>query len=173
MADLPTAEAVARFDALTQPEARALLERCCGSQRWVEAMLAARPFHSAEALHASARELWAALGPLDYREAFAHHPEIGASLDVLRQKFAATEDLSRAEQAGASEASETTIRALAEYNRIYRERFGYSFIVCATGKSAQEMLELLQTRLDHDPARELAIAAAEQEKITRLRLEKI
>jgi 2-oxo-4-hydroxy-4-carboxy-5-ureidoimidazoline decarboxylase len=170
---LPSAEAVARLDATAETEARLLLARCCGSSRWVEGMLRARPFGSAGALLQTALKMWAGLGSPDFREAFGHHPEIGANLADLRQKFGATADLSQAEQAGASEAGEVTIQALARDNETYRKRFGYSFVVCATGKSAEEMLALLQTRLEHGAEEELAIAAAEQAKITQLRLEKI
>ena len=136
-------------------------------------MLERRPFASRADLLCAATEVWANLDPQDYLEAFAHHPEIGASLEELRQKFAATADLSRAEQGAALGASEATLLALREGNHAYRSRFGYSFIVCATGKSAQEMLTLLQARLNHSPEQELLLAAAEQSKITRLRLERL
>ena len=170
---LPSVEAVARLDESPVADARAVIERCCGSSRWVEGMLRARPFGSARTLLETARGVWANLGAADFREAFAHHPEIGANLADLRRKFGTTADLAQTEQAGAREASEITIQALAHYNRIYRERFGFSFIVCATGKSAEEMLTLLQARLEHSADEELVIAAAEQAKITHLRLEKI
>jgi 2-oxo-4-hydroxy-4-carboxy-5-ureidoimidazoline decarboxylase len=117
--------------------------------------------------------VWAQLGPDDYREAFSHHPEIGANLGDLRKKFEKTADWSRAEQSAALGASEATLLALRDGNRAYRERFGFSFIVCATGKGAEEMLALLQTRLKHSPDLELDIAATEQAKITHLRLEKL
>ena len=135
-------------------------------------MLARRPFSSRAAVFVAASEVWAELGPGDYLEAFSHHPEIGANLDELRQRFAATADLSRAEQGAAADASEQTLIAIRQGNRAYRARFGYSFIVCATGKSAQQMLELLRARLPNAAERELVIAAAEQAKITHLRLEK-
>jgi 2-oxo-4-hydroxy-4-carboxy-5-ureidoimidazoline decarboxylase len=172
-AGLPGSEALARLNALPEQEARSALTRCCGATRWVEQMLRGRPFASARALHEAAENIWALLAAEDMREAFAQHPEIGASVAELRRKFGATQDLSRAEQALVSEASEATLQALARGNASYRERFGYSFIVCATGKSAQEMLDILRSRIDHAPEVELTIAAAEQAKITRLRLEKI
>jgi len=136
-------------------------------------MLARLPFASHTALYAAAVEVWAQLGPDDYREAFSHHPEIGANLDELRAKFAKTAAWSQAEQSAALGASEATLHALRDGNRAYRERFGFSFIVCATGKSAEEMLALLQARLKHAPDLELDIAATEQAKITHLRLEKL
>jgi 2-oxo-4-hydroxy-4-carboxy-5-ureidoimidazoline decarboxylase len=106
-------------------------------------------------------------------EAFSHHPEIGADSNELRRRFAGTADLAQNEQAGASGASDETLQALRELNRAYRERFGYSFIVCATGKSAAQMLAILQQRLGSTPQDELVTAAAEQAQITHLRLEKI
>jgi len=136
-------------------------------------MLRARPFASAGALLSEAEEAWARLEECDYLEAFAHHPEIGADLSELRKKFASTAELSLGEQAGATTASEETLLALRAGNRAYRERFGYSFIVCATGKSALQMLALLEQRLPNPADSELHIAAAEQAKITRLRLEKL
>jgi hydroxyisourate hydrolase len=171
--DGPSLEALARLNAQPARDARAALERCCGSTRWVETMLAGRPFATPESLRRAAEAGFAALGPEDYREAFAHHPEIGANLQELRQKFASTAALSWAEQAGASEASEATLQALAAENRRYRERFGFSFIVCATGKSASEMLAILRARFENSAHDELFIAAAEQVKITRLRLQKL
>lgn len=165
--------ALERLNQLPDADARPLLTRCCGAARWVEGMLQARPFASLEALFARADSLWRELDASDYRDAFAHHPEIGAELDELRRKFAATADLSQREQASVAHASDATLRALRDGNRAYRERFGYSFIVCATGKSADEMLQLLERRLANDSELELAVAAEEQAKITRLRLEQL
>jgi len=149
---------------LPADEARAALHRCCGSRRWVAEMLARRPWPSAAALYGDAGAVWAALGRADILEAFAQHPRIGAS---------GGDSWSRQEQAGAAEADDATLRALREANDRYFDRFGYIFIVCATGKTAAEMLALVQRRLSNDPTRELAIAAAEQARITRLRLEKL
>ncbi len=169
----PSARAVARLNALPEPEARQTLARCCGATRWVQGMLEGRPYESAHALLLRAEAVWAALEASDHLEAFSHHPEIGANIAELRQKFAATAELSQREQAGAADASDETLHALRSQNRAYRERFGYLFIVCASGKSAREMLELLEVRLAHEPEAELGIAAAEQAKITCLRLEQL
>ena len=149
------------------------LARCCGSQRWVERMLRARPYASAQALYALADRTWRELDASDYVEAFSHHPQIGADLGELRRKFGSTADWSLSEQAGTANAEHATLEALRDANRDYLEKFGFIFIVCATGKSAAQMLELLRARLPNDPATELGIAAAEQAKITRLRLEKL
>lgn len=157
---------------LPEPEAYAALERCCGSARWVRAMLAARPFADPAALHAAAERAAEALGREDWLEAFAHHPRIG-DVESLRARFAATAAWAGAEQAGAAAASDATLRALADGNAAYEARFGYIFVVCATGKGADEMLALLRARLGNEPAAELAIAAGEQRRISRLRLEKL
>jgi len=170
---LPSAEAVERLNQLAEPDARQTLQRCCGASRWVDGMLVARPFASPGALLSRADAVWSRLEAADFLEAFAHHPEIGADLSELRKRFASTAALSESEQAGAANASEATLLELRRHNRAYRERFGYSFIVCATGKSAAEMLELLQQRLGSEPDAELKLAAAEQAKITRLRLEQL
>jgi 2-oxo-4-hydroxy-4-carboxy-5-ureidoimidazoline decarboxylase len=169
----PSAAALSWLNTLPPSEARVALARCCGAARWVEAMLQRRPFRSPAALLQEADAAWGELTAADFLEAFSHHPEIGVSLDELRRKFAATADLSRGEQAGAAGASEAILGALRSQNQAYRARFGYSFIVCATGKTASEMLALLQDRLGNEPEAELAVAAAEQAKITRLRLEKL
>jgi 2-oxo-4-hydroxy-4-carboxy-5-ureidoimidazoline decarboxylase len=163
---------VAAFNKLSSEDAGAALLRCCGSHRWVEQMVERRPFVSAAELFAAADEVWAGFDRVDWLEAFAAHPRIG-DLDALRKKFAATADWASQEQSGVAGASDDTLRQLADGNRRYEERFGYIFIVCATGKSAAEILDILNARLRSAPEQELAIAAAEQAKITRLRLEKL
>ncbi|HJL19857.1 MAG TPA: 2-oxo-4-hydroxy-4-carboxy-5-ureidoimidazoline decarboxylase [Sandaracinaceae bacterium LLY-WYZ-13_1] len=161
------------LDAMTEGAARAALTRCCGASRWVEGMLARRPFGDREALLSAAREVWATMERDDVLEAFAHHPRIGADLSALRTKFAATKDWSADEQGAVRGADEATLEALRDGNVAYERRFGHLFIVCATGKRADEMLALLEARLPNEPDEELAIAAAEQMKITELRLLKL
>ncbi len=167
----PSDAALARLDRLSSAEAIAWFTRCCGARRWAEAMARARPFRDREALFETASRVWWALGREDWLEAFAHHPRIG-DVEQLRERFGEAAAHSVREQAGVRGADEQTLRALAEGNRAYEARFGWIFLVCASGKSAHEMLELLRTRLGNDPETELRIAAAEQEKITRIRLEK-
>ncbi len=162
---------------LNDSAAREALTRCCGASRWVEQMLAARLFDSYYELMESAEEIWWSLDEADWREAFAHHPKIG-DVDSLRAKYANTkfEDTkiwAAGEQAGVEGAAEAVIEGLAAGNAQYEANFGYIFIVCATGKSAVEMLEILQRRLPHEPAKELHVAAREQLKITKLRLDKL
>ncbi|HEY4185276.1 MAG TPA: 2-oxo-4-hydroxy-4-carboxy-5-ureidoimidazoline decarboxylase [Polyangia bacterium] len=156
----------ALLDRLQPDEARQALGRCCGATAWIEGMLARRPFASQAALYAAAEAVWQALGPEDYLEAFAHHPQIGG-------RAGDTSGWAAAEQARVGEAASDVVTSLAAANRAYLARFGYIFIVCATGKTADEMLALLRDRLGNDPGAELPIAAAEQAKITRLRLEKL
>jgi 2-oxo-4-hydroxy-4-carboxy-5-ureidoimidazoline decarboxylase len=162
-----TVEPHALLNALSTADARAALTRCCGSTRWVASMLARRPWASSSALHADAEATWGSLGRDDVLEAFAHHPRIGARAESTDDAWA------RQEQARVGDADGETRRSLVEANERYLRRFGYIFIVCATGKSAAEMLGLLEARLGNDPERELAIAAREQARITRLRLEKL
>ena len=152
------------------PEAaREILMRACGSTRWVERMMQRRPFGNDARLLFAARNEWFGLTEADWLEAFAHHPRIGdrASLDA---RFPATHDLSAKEQARVGGASAEVIAALGEANERYFNRFGFIFIVCATGKTAEEMLGLLRERLTNERGAELRLAAEEQARITALRL---
>jgi len=161
-----------RIDEASPETAGELLQACCGSTRWVERMLALRPFGTTDRMLAAARREWFALTPADWAEAFSHHPKIG-DRESLRARFPATHQLSEREQAGMGGASDETIDALAHGNAAYERRFGYIFIVCATGKSAGEMLDLLTARLQNDPVIEERIAAEELAKITELRLKQL
>jgi len=161
-----------RFNQRPLKRVRADLERCCGSDEWLDRMLQHFPFHSAQQVLQLAELVAEQLDDADWLEAFRHHPKIG-DMATLREKFARTADLATDEQAGSLAASEATLEALAAGNREYEAKFGFIFIVCATGKSAEDMLDLLHQRLPHDRDTELQIAAAEQRKITRLRLEKL
>jgi 2-oxo-4-hydroxy-4-carboxy-5-ureidoimidazoline decarboxylase len=135
-------------------------------------MMALRPFGTDETLYQAAQREWFALEPQDWKEAFGEHPRIG-DRENLRTRFPATHRLSESEQAGAHVASDEVLDALAAVNSDYEKRFGYIFIVCATGKSADEMLDLLQARLQNDPSAELRVAASEQARITELRLRRL
>jgi len=157
---------------ISQPQLKEELLKCCGSSTWVKMMMAYFPADSMEGLLEQAEEVWSECSEDDWREAFAHHPKIG-DVESLTQKFASTAQWASREQSGVSTAATETITALAEGNRLYEEKFGYIFIVCATGKSAEEILTLLQDRLKNDPEKEIKIAAAEQNKITQLRLQKL
>lgn len=133
-------------------------------------MTRARPFDTPETLHAVARETWRGLLPEDWLEAFACHPRIG-DREAMPTKLAGA--WSGDEQSGVAAAADDTIEELMAGNRAYEERFGHIFIICATGLSAEEMLAALRTRLQAEPGGEILAAAAEQEKITALRLDKL
>jgi len=154
-------------------EAAGAFARCCGARRWVDGMVAGRPYASRTHLHGHARHVWWHLGDGDWLDAFTHHPRIGADPVALRAKFAATADWSSGEQAGMSAADEATIDALAAGNVAYEARFGHIFIVCASGLRADEMLARLEARMPNPAEAELRIAAGEQAKITSLRLERM
>jgi 2-oxo-4-hydroxy-4-carboxy-5-ureidoimidazoline decarboxylase len=164
--------ALERLNTEDREAAQAELVRCCGCVKWANGVLAQRPFADAAALLRAADEAWAQTSEPEWREAMTHHPRIG-DVSKLREKFAATATWSSQEQEGVNAADEKVLSALAEANRAYEERYGFIFLVCATGKRADEMLALLQARMNHTPPDELRIAAGEQAKITRIRLEKL
>jgi OHCU decarboxylase len=161
-----------RLDSLEANEAASEFLKCCGSSIWARKMVAERPFMSLSKLLESADQIWWALDPRDWLEAFHSHPKIGE-----RKAAAPTSTQSRewseAEQAAVNTAAPETLQILSDLNRKYEEKFGYIFIVCATGKSSDEMLAILRERLGNDPDEELRNAAAEQAKITQLRLKKL
>jgi len=144
---------------------------CCGSQTWARMMTEARPFADVAALIKQAEQIWLNLEAQDWLEAFAAHPRIGARKAVPKQQ-AQSAEWSRGEQSGTHAAADLVLNGLAEAIRLYEENFGFIFIVCATGKSAQEMLDLCRRRLNNDANLELCIAADEQRKITEIRLNK-
>jgi 2-oxo-4-hydroxy-4-carboxy-5-ureidoimidazoline decarboxylase len=166
-------QALRRLDAEPAAAVEKLLFGCCSSRRFCSIMLERRPWPTPDALFSAAEQAAEALSEDDWLEAFAHHPRIGES--ALRARFASEQasSWSTAEQAGMANATEDLIGRLADGNRRYEARFGFLFLICATGKSARAMLEALEARLAHDRATELEIAIAEQKKITRLRLEKM
>jgi 2-oxo-4-hydroxy-4-carboxy-5-ureidoimidazoline decarboxylase len=156
------------LNALPDDAAVACFLRCCGSMRWARLMAGKRPFPSIAQAVGQADRVWASLCAEDWLEAFAAHPRIGDS-----GTRAPADGWSLVEQAQVSAAGPGVRDRLADANREYEARFGYIFIVCATGKSAEEMLALLERRMTHAPGDELAVAAEEQGKITRLRLGKL
>lgn len=153
-------------------EARQAFLRCCGSESWAKALAQARPFASDEELLKVADETFASLKKDDWMEAFAAHPKIG-DLESLRKKYGNTKDWAENEQSGVKSTSNGILEGLASGNQAYEQRFGYIFIVCATGKSAEEMLAILNSRIDNEADKEFSIAAGEQKKITHLRLAKL
>ena len=166
------ANAIEHINQLPLSDFTEALYRCCASSRWANQMATAAPYTSTESLQDKAVDIWSALSNEDYLEAFKGHPMIGADLDALRKKFTHTSEWSEGEQAGMQSASETVLKRLQKANVEYLSRFGYIFIVCATGKSASEMLKMLETRLSNASDVEISIAAGEQQKITTIRLNK-
>ena len=169
-------QGIARLNALSMEEAQAELLKCCGSTNWARRMAQQRPFPTGgdamRRLLDSADRVWWDLGREDWLEAFTRHPRIGEKA-AAKDASAETRRWSEEEQSGTRSAREQVLAALAKANRAYEQRFGYIFIVCATGKSSEEMLALLQQRLQNDPTAELRIAAEEQRRITHLRLRKL
>ncbi|HEV2130750.1 MAG TPA: 2-oxo-4-hydroxy-4-carboxy-5-ureidoimidazoline decarboxylase [Longimicrobiaceae bacterium] len=165
-------ERLSWLNALPDLEAQAELLRCCGSIRWARQVAQARPFASFEELLEVADGMWWSLDAEDWLEAFRAHPRIGEKKPAAGEP-AGTERWSAQEQSGMQRSRDEVRAALARGNQEYEERFGHIFLVCATGKSGEGMLALLQERLGNDPETELRVAAEEQRKITHLRLEKL
>ncbi|MGZ4808989.1 MAG: allantoicase [Thermoanaerobaculia bacterium] len=172
------AAVVRHINTLADPEHD--LRSCCGSSKWIAAVSQARPFADWSALVAAADRVWSGLEPRDQMEAFRAHPRIGetsrldagdsspsAGLGMTRTRWTADE------QSGTRSASNETMNELAKANEEYEKKFGHVFLICATGRTADEMLASARQRMNNDPATELRIAAEEQRKITALRLEKL
>jgi 2-oxo-4-hydroxy-4-carboxy-5-ureidoimidazoline decarboxylase len=160
---------LAEFNALATAPAEAVLLDCCGSARWAASVAARRPYATVEALHKAADAIWWNLERADWLEAFSHHPQIG---DKAASGSESARQWAAGEQAGASAAGDDVKARLARANRAYFDKFGYIYIVCATGKTAEGMLAILNQRLQNDLASEISIAAEQQRMITRIRLEK-
>jgi OHCU decarboxylase len=164
--------ALEQLNGLPTEQATAEFLKCCGCRNWAHALSEARPFIDADALFQTADSVWWSLGEEEWLEAFRAHPKIGEQKAAAVQSEQAR-SWSAEEQAGIAGAAAETKAALADGNREYEERFGFIFIVCATGKSSAEMLAILNERLPNNPENELRIAAEEQRKITQLRLAKL
>ena len=160
------------LNSLTSSEAMTQFKLCCGASNWVRIMENNRPFDSTDNLFQKAESIWFSLSTDDWLEAFIHHPKIG-NIDSLWNKFHNTKSLSENEQFGVNDASENTLIKLAKLNQLYEDKYGFIFIVCATGKSSKEMLALIKKRLENNPETEMQNAVIEQNKITQIRLQKI
>jgi OHCU decarboxylase len=167
-----TTQQIGRLNSLSTVDAAAELSKCCGSRNWAQALTEARPFANADDLFTKADSVWWSLREEDWLEAFRAHPKIGEQKAAGAQSEQA-QGWSAQEQSGVQDAVAETKAALAAGNQEYERRFGFIFIVCATGKSSAEMLAILNGRLQNDSGTELRLAAEEQRKITRLRLEKL
>ena len=148
------------------------LQQCCTSTDWIVGLAEKRPFLSTEDLMNKSELVWHKVDYDGWLEACEGHPKIG-DVTSLKEKYANTKEMAGDEQKGMDTALPQTIEKLAKYNSDYETKFGYIFIVCATGKSASEMSDILETRLFNEAEAELKIAMAEQNKITVLRLKKL
>lgn len=163
--------AIAYLNGLTSEQAKEAIFHCCGSKVFRDCVCSARPFENAAALQQVVTDAFDAMSTQDWLEAFTHHPQIG-DVDSIRKKFASTAHLASTEQSGVAGASEETFRELAEFNARYLEKFGFIFIICATGLTAEFMLAALKARIVNEMDVELKNAAEEQKKITWIRLAK-
>lgn len=163
---------IERLNQMAQAQAAQALGDCCGSKKWVEQVLARRPFSDAAGLYDAAGDAWVTLSRRDWLAAFRAHPAIGGTKAAAKQT-ARAQRWSAGEQAVAQKAFPETLALLAAANQAYQTTFGHVFLICATGKTSEEILKAIQERLANDPEVELRIAAEEQKKITRLRLEKL
>ena len=160
------------FNHLSEAQALATLEQCCAAGAWARPVADGRPYASLEALLEASDLAWAATGEADWLTAFTAHPQIG-NVDTLRAKYANTKALAAGEQSAVQSSTDEVLEALAAGNQQYLQQNGFIFIVCASGKSAPEMLALLQARLGNSRDQELRTGAAEQHKITTLRIRKL
>jgi len=161
------------LNSLSESEAFNHLEKCCVSDSWVNKMIESRPFESNEDLIDKAASIWYDQCSIDdFLDAFSGHPKIG-DVNSLKEKYANTADWAENEQGKMSEANMDVIADLAEANTLYEDKFGYIFIVSASGKSASEMLSIVSSRLAHNTEDELFLAINEQHKITVIRLAKL
>ncbi len=167
-----TAATLSELNVMPEAEFREKISKCCGAEAWVTRMFAARPFANREELYRKAGEVWFSCKKTDWLEAFAHHPRIG-DVESLKQKFAATAAWAAGEQGSVREAATPVLEDLKRYNDLYFDKFGFIFIVFATGKTAAEMLDILKSRFENDLVEEVLNAVLEQHKITKLRLEKL
>ena len=163
-------QVLAAWNETDEATARDVMLSCCGAKRWAKAMVALRPIASIAQLSEEADRLWATMDEADWLEAFACHPRIGER--KAAHATAASSAWSQQEQAAVATAVDRTLTALAEGNAAYEERFGFTYIVCATGKSAEEMLAILKRRLNNSRDAELLEAAEQQRQIMQIRLGK-
>jgi len=163
----------ATLSAWNEAEAQAALDAmlaCCGARRWATGMVALRPIANIADLSAAADRIWSTMKEADWMEAFACHPRIGERKTAHTSTKSAA--WSQQEQSSANNAAERVLAELEKGNLLYEQRFGFTYLVCATGKSAEEMLAILNRRLVSDRAAELIEAAEQQRQITQIRLGK-
>ena len=161
-----------RFNRLSKQKAAKALRDCCGSTKWAQQMAQEKPFPNPSTFFQAADKIWSELRHEDWLQAFRHHPAIGTKKAQSKQSATASR-WSAKEQSTAQSAPPEILAALAEGNKAYARKYGYVFLICATGKTSEDILKALRQRMSNAPEVELRIAAEEQHKITRLRLEKL
>ena len=161
-----------RFNRMSRRQLQRELLDCFGSREWAKRMAARRPFTSAERVYSAAEELWRSLGAEHWLEAFHYHPRIGERRAKAKQSRK-SRNWSAEEQSGMDRAPAETLGELEHLNRDYEARFGFIFIICASGKTPEQILQALRQRLGNERETEIRIAAEEQRKITRFRLERL
>jgi 2-oxo-4-hydroxy-4-carboxy-5-ureidoimidazoline decarboxylase len=162
-------EVLARWNALPAADAAREVLPCCGSRAWADQLVAQRPFAAPEALFAASDSIWLALSEADWNQAFDSHPRIGQQ--HARAATAQSLSWSSSEQSAVTSSPDDAAKlALAEGNRAYEAKFGRIFLVCASGKSTGEILDLLRARMGNTPQQELREAVEQQRQITQLRL---
>ncbi|KAG5180412.1 putative OHCU decarboxylase [Tribonema minus] len=162
-------DAMSLLNALPPQRARAELLRCCTCNRWADEVLRHMPFSSESQARNTLDACWAAMGPQEWLEAFSAHPRIGAGGGDHKKPSGWEAE----EQKGAATAGQQVLQGLREWNRKYDDKFGFVFLICATGKSADEMLAALRARYHHHASTEMAVAAEEHRKITQIRFTKL
>jgi 2-oxo-4-hydroxy-4-carboxy-5-ureidoimidazoline decarboxylase len=163
---------ITNFNNLEKLKAIEEVTRCCSSQKWAHNLIERRPFNSLQDILTISETIWFDLSKNDWLEAFHGHAKIG-DLDSLKKKYGNTKKWSEGEQKGVHQTQESILKELKELNESYEKKYDHIFIVCATGKSVEEMLEILKKRIKNSSFDELNNAAKEQNKITNLRLEKL
>lgn len=163
---------IEELNKLPRPELHQEFFKCCSSMAWVENLAKRRPFRDLTHLIDEAENVWDTMRERDWLEAFSGHPQIG-DLKTLEKKYSETSDWASGEQSGVNHASRGVLVELADYNKRYLKKFGFIFIVCASGKSASSMLKILKDRFENSRNQEVKTAAVEQFKITKIRLEKL
>jgi len=170
MSDIPSPNRVLdEWNRADFAAARSAMLACCGASRWADAMVAARPVQSKGALSDTADRIWATMDETDWIEAFACHPRIG---ERTAHAVGQSAEWSTQEQSSTTNAPKSILAELAERNALYEQRFGFTYIVCATGKTTEEMLAILTRRLNSDRQTELREAAEQQRQILQIRLGK-
>ncbi len=160
------------FNAMEFEKAKSTLLECCHCEKWAQTVADKRPFSSLPKLQEAAEKVWLSLGEADWLEAMRAHPKIG-DVDSLREKYANTKSMAAGEQSGVLGADEKILQELRALNQSYEKEFGFIFIVCATGKSASDMLQILKSRINNNRSQELLNSAKEQARIMKLRMEKL